>query len=214
MLHSRSWPLREVSVMITTVLFDLGNVLVTFDPERIVVNFSRAVGMTPEEIHDIPVGHLKTEFELGTRSPESFRDAVSMALNCELDEDEFVRLWSDIFEANEPMFKLYRRVRRSHRTYVLSNTDPFHMRWILEQWPELGECDGLALSYELGCLKPDPEFFDAIIDRFELTPSECLYIDDLIENVRAGHEAGFHAIHYKNAKQVLGQVEPMLAARA
>jgi len=198
--------------MITTVLFDLGNVLLVFDPESIVANFSRAVGMTPEEIHDIPVGHLRMEFELGTRSPESFRDAVSMALNCEIDEEEFVRLWGDIFEPNEPMFDFFRRVRQTHRTYLLSNTDPYHMRWILERWPELEECDGMALSYELGLLKPDPEFFEAVVDRFGLTPSECLYIDDLPDNVRAGHAAGFHAVHYESAEQVLAKVEPLLAA--
>ncbi len=198
--------------MITTVLFDLGNVLVLFDPEEIVVNFSRVVGMTPDEIHDIALAHLKTKFELGTLSPDGFRDAISMALNCELSEAEFVPLWSDIFEANEPMFEFFREVRQTHQTYLLSNTDPYHVRWILERWPELGECDGMALSYEMHLLKPSPKFFEAVIDRFGLTPSQCLYIDDAPENSKAGHAAGFHTVLYENPDQLLTQVRPLLAA--
>ncbi len=197
--------------MITAVLFDLGNVLVPFDPEQLVRNFSAAVGMEPEEIHDLALGHLKAEFETGARSPDAFRDAICMALNCQLTEEEFVPLWSDIFEANEPIFDFFRQVRRTRRTYLVSNTDPYHMRWILEHWPELAKCDGMALSYELGLLKPDPEFFDAVIERFGLTPAACLYIDDLAESVQAGRDAGFHAVLYKNPTQLLAAVQPLLA---
>lgn len=198
--------------MITAVLFDLGNVLVLFDPEQVVRNFSAAVGMAPEELHDIALGHLKTELETGARSPDEFRDAISMALNCQLTEEEFLPLWSDMFEANGPMFDLLRQVRKTHRTYLLSNTDPYHMRWILERWPELTECDGMALSYELGLLKPDAEFFDAAIERFGLTPTECLYIDDMAESVEAGRNAGFQAVLYENPTQLLAEVQPLLAA--
>ena len=196
--------------MITTVLFDLGGVLLRFEPERIVENFSRAVGMTPEELHDIALGHLKAEFETGALAPDAFREAISMALNCALDEAEFVPLWSDAFAPNEPILDFFRAVKKTHRAYILSNTDPYHMRWILDRWPEVAECDGLALSYELGARKPDPAFFEAAIDRFGLTPTQCVLIDDLPENVEAGREVGFHAVLYKTAEQALAQVKPLL----
>lgn len=200
--------------MITTVLFDLGNVLFLFDPADVVRNFSEAVGMEPEEFHDIALAHLKTDFELGLLNPDRFRESISMALNCELDEDEFVRLWSDIFSANAPMLEFFHDVRRTHRTHLLSNTNAYHMRWILERWPELAECDGMALSYELHVLKPDPEFYEAVIDLFELTPSQCLYIDDAPANSRAGREAGFHTILYENPEQTLAKAKLLLTAPA
>jgi len=196
--------------MITAVLFDLGGVLLRFEPERIVENFGRAVGMTPEEIRDIAIGHLKAEFETGALSPAGFRDAISMALNCALDEAEFVPLWSDAFEPNEPILEFFREVKKTRRAYVVSNTDPYHMRWILDRWPEVAECDGMALSYELGLRKPDPAFFEAAIERFNLTPTQCVLIDDLPENVEAGREVGFHAVLYESAEHVLAQVKPLL----
>jgi putative hydrolase of the HAD superfamily len=198
--------------MITSVLFDLGQVLVKFDPEDIVRNFSRVVGMEPDEIHDIALAHLRTEFELGMTSPAQFRDSISMALNCELSEEEFVPLWSDIFTANEPMMAFFHEIRRTHRTYILSNTDAYHMDWIVAKWPELAECDGLALSYKMHLAKPDPEFYEAVIDMFELTPSRCLYIDDSTENAKAGHAAGFHTVLYEDAKTTLAKIKAMLAA--
>lgn len=198
--------------MITSVLFDLGKVLVEFDFEDIVRNFGRVVGMAPEEIHDIPLTHLKTDFELGHITPAHFRDSISMALNYDLSEEEFVPLWSDIFTANEPMFEFLRQVRGTHRTYLLSNTNPYHMEWILRQFPELTECDGMALSYELHLMKPDPAFYEAVIDMFELTPSRCLYIDDAPENSKAGHAAGFHTVLYGGAEETLAKIRPLLAA--
>jgi FMN phosphatase YigB (HAD superfamily) len=198
--------------MITTVLFDLGTVLLLFDPDDIARNFSRVVGMSPEELHDIALPHLKTDFELGTLSPDRFRDSISMALNCELSEEEFLPLWSDIFRPNEPMLAFFREIRQTHRTYLLSNTNVYHMRWILERWPELAECDGMALSHEMHLLKPDPKFYEAAIDLFELTPSQCLYIDDAPENSKAGHAAGFHTILYEDPEQTIAAVKALLAA--
>ncbi|MBN1916871.1 MAG: HAD family phosphatase [Verrucomicrobia bacterium] len=197
--------------MISTVLFDLGNVLVEFDPETIVRNFGQVVGMEPDEIHDIALAHLKTEFELGTITPAKFRDSISMALNCELTEEEFVPLWSDIFTVNEPMMEFFHKVRRTHRTYILSNTNAYHMDWILAKWPELRQADGMALSYELHIAKPDPAFYEAVIDLFGVTPSQCLYIDDSPENSKAGHAAGFHTILYETAEKTLAKIKPLLA---
>jgi len=196
--------------MITTVLFDLGVVLVEFDPDRIVSNFSRVVGTEPDEIREIVLGHLKTDLGSGALSPAQFRDAIAMALNCDLTEEEFVPLWSDCFDANEPMMEFFHQIRKTHRTYILSNTDAYHMGWILDKWPELAECDGIALSYEMKLLKPDAEFFDAVIDRFGLTPSQCLYIDDLADNVRAGHAAGFQAVLYEDPQQAISKIGPLL----
>ena len=170
MLAPSDGPVSEDAPVITSVLFDLGQVLVEFDPEDIVRSFSRVVGMEPDEIHDIALAHLRTEFELGTISPAQFRDSISMALNCELSEEEFVPLWSDIFTANEPMMAFFHEIRRTHRTYILSNTDAYHMDWIVAKWPELAKCDGLALSYQMHIAKPDPEFYEAVIDMFGLTP--------------------------------------------
>jgi FMN phosphatase YigB (HAD superfamily) len=198
--------------MITTVLFDLGNVLLLFDPETTVRNFSAAVGMEPEEIHELAFAHLETDFALGLLSPDEFRESICQALNCVLDEEEFIRLWSDMFVPNEPMLKFFRDVRRTHRTYFLSNTNVYHMRWILERWPELADCDGMALSHELHVLKPDPEFYEAAIDLFELTPSQCVYIDDTPANSQAGREAGFHTVLYENPEQTLAKVNALLGA--
>jgi HAD superfamily hydrolase (TIGR01509 family) len=198
--------------MITTVLFDLGNVLLLFDPEQIVRNFSAAVGVEPEEIHELALAHIKTDFELGLLSPDQFRESICQALNCVLDEEEFIRLWSDIFSLNKPMVEFFRRARQTHRTYLLSNANLYHIRWILERWPELADCDGMALSYELHVLKPDPEFYEAAIDLFELTPSQCVYIDDTPANSRAGREAGFHTVLYENPKQTLAKVDALLGA--
>ena len=119
-------------------------------------------------------------------------------------------LWSDCFEANEPMLEFFGQVRQTHRTLILSNTDPYHLQWILERWPVLAECDGMALSYELGVRKPDAAFFEAANNQFALTPSQCLYIDDLADNVQAGHAAGYQSILYKDADQVLAKITPLL----
>ena len=46
--------------------------------------------------------------------------------------------------------------------------------------------------------KPDERIYLVLLERYELAPSECLFIDDSARNIQAATALGFHTLHLKN----------------
>jgi len=80
--------------------------------------------------------------------------------------------------------------------YLLTNmpADVFAAR--REQYPVLRQFDGAVVSGEEGVLKPSPEIFARLRDRYRLDPAATLFVDDADVNVRGGRAAGFRAHHF------------------
>jgi putative hydrolase of the HAD superfamily len=123
--------------------------------------------------------------------------------------DEFRDVWCRIFREVPEMVDLFHRLRKRYRTYVVSNTDSLHMPYVLKRFPWLNHFDGQALSYELGVRKPDPEFFGRTLEKFGLEARECVYIDDLEENVLAGRAAGIDSIHHFTVEETASELRKM-----
>ena len=65
-----------------------------------------------------------------------------------------------------------------------------------------GLLDGMILSYEAGAIKPDHRIFEYGTERFNLIPEDCVFIDDLAENIEAAREFGFHGVVITSPEQV------------
>jgi HAD superfamily hydrolase (TIGR01509 family) len=70
--------------------------------------------------------------------------------------------------------------------------------------------DHIFISAELGLAKPDPEIYKVVIDSLDQDPSELIFIDDFIENVKAAREANLNAIHFRNRDQALADLAEYL----
>ena len=66
--------------------------------------------------------------------------------------------------------------------------------------------DGGILSYKEKVIKPQPEIYQRLIDRYGLIPEECVFLDDTLPNVVAAREMGMHAIHFKDREQALDEL--------
>jgi putative hydrolase of the HAD superfamily len=60
---------------------------------------------------------------------------------------------------------------------------------------------GIVVSADIGVLKPSPIIYKKLIDSHNLTPAECVFIDDLEKNAQGAREVGMQAIHFLNAEQ-------------
>ena len=79
---------------------------------------------------------------------------------------------------------------------LLSNTDPERFGFVLRTFPAIGLFDGYVLSYELKLLKPDPAIYLAAARKAGCAAGECVFIDDMEENVRAAVAVGLAGVHY------------------
>nr|MDE5561137.1 HAD family phosphatase [Bacteroidaceae bacterium] len=81
---------------------------------------------------------------------------------------------------------------------------------IMEQYPIFQLLDGWVISSEEKLLKPEPEIYLCLCERFGLKPSECLFTDDKTENVEGARRVGMSGIVFANAIQYERELRKML----
>lgn len=93
------------------------------------------------------------------------------------------------------------------RTGLLSNADGW--------WSPPREWDGLfdvtVISGEVGVGKPNKEIYLLTAQRLQLKPEECVFVDDLVVNVRGAAKAGMVGVHHRSTRSTLEELEILLA---
>ena len=82
-------------------------------------------------------------------------------------------------------------VKPTYRLYVLSNMSREFIDF-LRRFPVYGLFDGEVVSCEEHTVKPEPRIYEILLERYGLTPSETLFIDDREMNIEAAAALGIH----------------------
>lgn len=185
-----------------TMIFDMGGVVLHFDPLKPCRTLAPITGLDPAEIlkrvMDTDAPRL---FELGALSEEGFTDRCNQALGTELEQAELQKIWSDIFTENEAVSKIIRAMKPRAQLILLSNTNIWHFTHARRTYRILDEFDTCVPSYQIGLMKPDRRIFLVAL-RFARHPERVFFIDDIAENVDAARQLGIRAIQYHDAEQL------------
>jgi putative hydrolase of the HAD superfamily len=185
-----------------TIIFDLGNVILPFDPLVPCEALSDRCGFAPEDVLHLIYSHnLEREFEEGKLDGDQFTRGVARVLGIELDIDWFRRLWADMFTENQETSALIRRLRPHQPLILLSNTNAWHFEHARSRYPIVREFEKYVVSYEVGALKPRPEIYYAVL-RLVDTPGPVVFIDDISANVEGARACGLVGIQFQSAQQV------------
>jgi len=120
--------------------------------------------------------------------------------------------WPEMLgEAVAPMEDLQQYfVKKSpYQVYALTNWSHETMPFAKEKYAFLHDFEGIVVSGEEKCVKPDHKIYHILLDRFNLTPQETIFIDDSFPNVEAARQLGIHGIHYNNPDQIYAQLQQL-----
>jgi putative hydrolase of the HAD superfamily len=189
------------------LIFDFGGVLFGWNPVRLIARVLPERARTPEEAE-----HWKGQFFQGYSGDWGAFDSGHIevpelrrriATRTGLSEDEVQAVVDAVPDELQPMaasVALLQRLRQAgHRLLFLSNMPaPFadHLRrsHAFLAWFESG-----VFSAEVKLAKPDAAIFHLALDRFELSPSQALFIDDHPANVEAANALGLPAVLFTDA---------------
>lgn len=192
--------------MIRALISDLGNVLLHFDHRIIVQRLANHFPHTRwDDEKERSFWTLVKNFEHGEMETDLFLREAGMLLDAsrELDDEHFHLLWGDIFWLNEEYLTLMRSVKPSLRLVMLSNTNPMHITFARERFPEVFEIfDEEVFSYESGLAKPDPGIFHEALRRAGCPADQALYFDDIAAYTDAASALGLHAYQYVSVQAV------------
>lgn len=190
--------------MIKTILFDLGNVIVPFDVGLAYARMAELCACKSEEIAArVRATGLVRPFEKGEIAAEPFFRQFSAALDLNLSYPEFCDWWNSVF-LPEPLVPetLLEELAARYRLLSLSNTNAIHFPMLQQSYPLLRHFHDNVLSYEVGAAKPEPEIYQAAIQRAGCLPEECFFTDDLLINVEAARRHGIDAVQFQSAAQL------------
>ena len=153
--------------MIKNLIFDLGGVIITLAPDEALRRFK----------------------SLGLENAEEQMDAYTqMGIFGQLEEGKIV--------PQRNLDALLRLRSEGYRIILLSNTNPYMMSWVRStEFDGHGHSidyymDACYLSYQLGVMKPDTEFFHRVLMTEKIMASETLFIDDGPRNVATASQMG------------------------
>lgn len=179
-------------------IFDIGNVLIHFSFEKMVQQMCGLYGAAFDEMVAV-IGKLGRLYERGTISTEELFTSLEQTFDRRPPDTAVERALSDIFTENCEMSGMPARLRASGaRTVLLSNTNDIHWRYIEQRYPFLRDFDATVLSFREGTAKPEQVIYEAALRAADCAPKECLFIDDLEENVVAARKLGMNAVVYGN----------------
>jgi len=185
-----------------TVIFDLGNVILPFDPLPPCAILGERCGMEAHEVaRRIYRNNLERWFEAGLIDGAEFTKRVARVLDLELTEDRLRPLWADIFRENIEVSQLIRRLQRNHPLMILSNTNIWRWQHACERYAIVRDIPNRVVSYEEGILKPHPAIYRAALEKAE-SGRTVIFIDDIENNAAAASMLGIHGVHFQSAARL------------
>jgi len=182
----------------THVVFDLGNVLITWDRELLY----RQLIEDPEERRHFLDNVLTLEANAELDRGMSLADLTAMLTNQHPEYakllDAFRTRWIEtIGGAIDGSVSILSELRTMGTPlYALSNWGAETFEQTVGQYGFLNWFDGRVISGFEGTVKPDARIFEILLERFGLTATSCLFIDDSQQNVDAAARIGFDTIRF------------------
>ncbi len=179
---------------ISAVVFDLGNVMLDYDPAR----FMFELGIPQEKIpRMLEIISDRPEWDSYDQGVLSAKDIEKLAIRDEpslrREISHYMKHWSEPFTALTYNVETFYQMKEAGiKTYALSNWMQDSYEYVWDHFIFLHDFDGSIISYEYKINKPDPEIYKLLLQKYpEIDPAHTLYIDDMPRNCKTGEKFGF-----------------------
>jgi putative hydrolase of the HAD superfamily len=185
--------------MYKNIVFDLGNVLLNIDTDRVKTAFVQ-LGVTDlaEKFKSLNDADVFNRYETGKINTEEFCTAIRNQSNIPLTDDKIIGAWNQILlDYRLPTIYRVKELKQQYRLFLLSNTNAAHLEWIQKEAADklgLNQLDDLFekayYSHLVGMRKPDAEIYRYMLLDAGIQAQETLFIDDLEVNIASAGAVG------------------------
>lgn len=196
------------------IIFDLGNVLIEWNKEKILSKickndleynlFNKFVFQSNLWI-DLDNGKISLEFlenQLINEMGHQYQDQIH----------ELVWNWFNYVDLYDEVYELIKQLKKKNfQIYVLSNTSSiFHILLDSVLSKVSSVLDGYVISCEVKMMKPQKEIYLSLVNKYQLDIKDCIFLDDLEENVEAARTLGIKAFQIKERKEISNILKDLL----
>ena len=193
-----------MSAKIKNIIFDLGGVILDID-ENIVYKELEKMGISTSELaHSKDFMEIMSKFDTGIYTAPTFRKKMKALIGQEkMTDQKFDSIWDAmLLDIPRERIEAIEKVKKHYKIFLMSNTNVIHYDlYVRDLQLRFGynEFDALFnkayFSFDIHLEKPDPRFFELILDHEHLLPEETLFIDDTAKNIAAAKTLGINTYH-------------------
>jgi 2-haloacid dehalogenase len=199
--------------MLSTIIFDLGNVLIDWNPYHLY----RKLFNNDEDIKNfldtVCTMHWNEEQDAGRSVKDGTDLLVKQFPEHEANIRAYYERWEEMLGGAIPgTVELFKQLKDSgkYKLYALTNWSTETFPIALKHYDFLSWFDGIVVSGAEGMRKPAPEFYQLLLDRYNVSANECLFIDDNYRNIIAAREMGIESIHFTTAGDPSNHLQSLL----
>lgn len=188
-----------------SVIFDLGAVLVDWNPRYLY----RKIFTTPEETEHFLANICTSDWNEEQDAGRSLQDGTELLVarhpEYEAEIRAFYGRWREMLAGpiagtlqilqqlkESQSFKLYALTNWSNETFPIALMEYEWLQWF----------DGIVVSGKEKIRKPQPDFYQLLLDRYQVDKSNAIFIDDNIRNVKAAEAFGIESILFESPEQL------------
>ncbi|XYK82538.1 MAG: HAD family hydrolase [Labrenzia sp.] len=187
---------------ITNVVFDIGNVLIEWNPE----NLYRKLIPNDDQRHEFLTTVCTPDWNVQQDLGRTWTEAVEVLSREFPEKTELIRAyadrWHEMVPGPVPGTEVLLSELKANKTplYAITNFSSEKFVEAQDRFPFLKTSFlDIVVSAEERMLKPDVRIYQILTDRNDLVPERCLFIDDSLPNVETARRLGMAAHHFKNA---------------
>ncbi len=191
--------------MINTIIFDLGAVLIDWNPHHLYRKLITDDEQRQHFLDNICTSDWNEEQDAGRSLKEGTEVLIAKHPEHEENIRAFYSRWDEMLagpiQGTVDVFKALKESGK-YKIYALSNWSAETFEIAQSKFDFLNWFDGLVVSGLEKIRKPDPAFYQLLLDRYQVKPDEALFIDDNYRNILAAEALGIQSIHFTSAEEL------------
>jgi putative hydrolase of the HAD superfamily len=198
--------------MIKNIIFDLGNVLISFRPSEYFdkKNYPGAIKTTI--LTDIFASKEWLMLDNGDITTQQAIDSI--AKRSSLNKEEIAHIFNlrtDLMFPLDSNVRLLPKLKKQgFRLYFLSNFPLDIFEEVRTGYFFFRYFDGGIISAEVKASKPEPEIFRILMEKYSLFPDQCLFIDDIEKNVKTAESVGMRGLFTNGSPDISKEIASSL----
>ena len=196
--------------MINTIIFDLGGVLIDWNPMYVYRNYFESDEKLHYFFEQICTHDWNEEQDAGRSISEGTQLLIQQFPEWEQPIRDYYGRWTEMLGGPiEETVEVFRDLKEAgrYKMYALTNWNQHLFEIALVRYHFLHWFDGRVVSGEEKTRKPFPEFYERLLQRYQVDAAKTLFVDDNIRNVKAALALGIDSIHFTNAAALKQQLE-------
>ncbi len=195
--------------MIKAFIFDLGGVVLTQKPEARLDTLAEVFKVSKNDLETI-LKKYNNDWSKGQISAKFLANRVKQKFKFNKSITEVLKIWGKAYQRrttpNKELINLIDNLRKKYKIYLLTNTVDIHHNVNLNR-NIYNHFDKVFASHEVGKRKPDFDFYEHALKEINLRADECIFVDDLKENVDAAKKLSFKTILFQNNKNFIRELD-------